>query len=157
MAKLREGKWKSYYNQFGIKITRSELSTFKALLPKVQQITRKERNKFENIIQPNIKKLSNFRTRSAFLSYLSKMRQIAKGTYLRNEAIRFRKNLIRAINNSEKNRFSQQDIDMLTKKISKMKISEFQKYSERFRWRSVGYVYYEEEPSAGELLSLYGF
>lgn len=155
MKKLTQGKWKNYYNQFGIKITNSELALYKSLIPKVRQITR--RKQFETKIQPSINRLQSFRSRTAFKTYLSKMKQIAKGTYERNIAIRFRQNLIRAINNSERNRFSSKDIENLTKKIRSMSLKDFIKYSKRYRWRSIGYVYYEESPTSSELLATYGF
>lgn len=155
MKKLTQGKWKSYYNQYGIKITNSELALYKALVPKVRQITR--RKQFETKIQPSMNRLQNFKSRNAFLSYLSKMKQIAKGTYERNIAIRFRQNLIKAINNSERNRFSNAEIEKLTNKIKSMSLKDFIKYSKRYRWRSIGYVYYEESPTTNELLATYGF
>lgn len=155
MKKLTQGKWKNYYNQFGVKITNSELALYKSLIPKVRQITR--RKQFETKIKPSINRLQSFRSRAAFKTYLSKMNQIAKGTYERNIAIRFRQNLISAINNSERNRFSNQDIENLTKKIRSMSLKDFIKYSKRYRWRSIGYVYYEESPTSSELLAIYGF
>ena len=155
MKKLTQGKWKSYYNQFGIKITNSELALYKSLMPKVRQITR--RKQFETKIRPSMNRLQSFRSRAAFKAYLSKMRQIAKGTYERNIAIRFRQNLIKAINNSERNRFSNSEIEKLTNKIRSMSLKDFIKYSKRYRWRSIGYVYYEESPTSSELLATYGF
>lgn len=156
MKKLKQGKWKSFYNQYGIKITRSELAEFKALAPRVREIIRTNKRSFENTIKPKVGNLQNFRSRKTFTHYLGKMRQIARGTYLRNQTILFRKNLIKAIQNAERSRFSDEAIARLTTRLQRMKLSDFQKYSQRYRWRAIGYVYYEEDTSEEELYAMYG-
>lgn len=152
---LKKGKWGSYYSNTGIKIaTKSEVELFKKLIPTVRKEVKKLPADYK--IKPTIDRLNNFKSRQAFTHYLNLMKRISKGNYARTITINFRKNLVKAINNSEKSRFSKSEMDIITKKIKGMSLKEFTKYSKRFNWRSIGYIYYEIEPTQQEFLAMYG-
>ena len=147
MAKITSNsKYGAYTTKKGVRITRGELRRFNESISQANKVIRKEKRRRKDptkygdfAMDFRNSDIERFNTRESFLKYLRRSEEIGRGTYFRNQAIKYRKNYLKSLDVNYG-----QDGERLAKLIKKMKLDDFMELVEKDIIDSVGYIYHWE-------------
>ena len=105
MAKITSNsKYGAYTTKKGVRITRGELRRFNESISQANKVIRKEKRRRKDptkygdfAMDFRNSDIERFNTRESFLKYLRRSEEIGRGTYFRNQAIKYRKNYLKSL------------------------------------------------------------